>query len=83
LGPKAYQAFGYAEGLMTEPIYAGTVLAILASTIISPCLLRITLAIADGKAYCEYSKADDTDDPVNGKENGDNGDNECNISTEP
>jgi hypothetical protein len=77
-------AFGYTEGLVTEPIYASTVLAILASTIISPCLLRITLAMADGEAYCEYTKADETDDPVKGKGNGDNGDNECIISaTEP
>jgi Kef-type K+ transport system membrane component KefB len=82
-------AFGYSAGLVSESIYASTVLAILASTIISPCLLRITLvtmAAADtGEAYCEYnSNADDKDDPVKAKENGNNGDNERNISaTEP
>jgi Kef-type K+ transport system membrane component KefB len=42
-------AFGYTEGLVTESIYASTVLAILASTIISPCLLRMTLAFTDDR----------------------------------
>jgi Kef-type K+ transport system membrane component KefB len=36
--------FGYTEGLLEEDIYASTVFAILLSTILSPCLLRSTLA---------------------------------------
>jgi Kef-type K+ transport system membrane component KefB len=42
-------AFGYTEGLVIESMYASTVLAILALTIISPCLLRMTLAITDDR----------------------------------
>jgi len=37
--------FGYTEGLVTENIYASTIFAILLSTILSPCLLRLTLAV--------------------------------------
>ncbi|KAL3927989.1 MAG: hypothetical protein SGARI_005168, partial [Bacillariaceae sp.] len=37
--------FGFREGLLTEDIYASTVFAILLSTIASPCLLRLTLAL--------------------------------------
>ena len=37
--------FGLSEGLLEEDIYASTVFAILLSTILSPCLLRLTLAL--------------------------------------
>jgi Kef-type K+ transport system membrane component KefB len=37
--------FGFREGLLEEAIYASTVFAILLSTILSPCLLRLTLAL--------------------------------------
>ena len=37
--------FGFTEGLVEEDVYASTVFAILLSTIMSPCLLRLTLAI--------------------------------------
>ena len=36
-------AFGLTEGLVDESVYASTVFAILLSTILSPCLLRLTL----------------------------------------
>ena len=36
-------AFGLSEGLVDESVYASTVFAILLSTILSPCLLRLTL----------------------------------------
>jgi hypothetical protein len=35
--------FGFSEGLMEEDIYASVVFAILLSTIVSPCLLGLTL----------------------------------------
>ena len=38
-------AFGFTEGLVEEDIYASTIFAILLSTILSPCLLRLTLAL--------------------------------------
>ena len=38
-------AFGFTEGLVEEDVYASTVFAILLSTILSPCLLRLTLAL--------------------------------------
>jgi len=37
--------FGFNEGLFEESIYASAVFAILLSTILSPCSLRLTLAI--------------------------------------
>ena len=40
--------FGFQEGLLEEDIYASTVFAILLSTILSPCLLRLTLALFVG-----------------------------------
>lgn len=36
--------FGYANDLFSRNIYASVVLAVLSSTIVSPVLLRITLA---------------------------------------
>jgi hypothetical protein len=67
-------AFGYTEGLVIESIYASTVLAILASTIISPCLLRMTLAFTDDRdetrrrdgaeAKADENDAKDADDDV-------------------
>jgi hypothetical protein len=69
-------AFGYTEGLVTESIYASTVLSILASTIISPCLLRMTLALTDDhrdearnrrdgvEAQADKNDAKDADDDV-------------------
>lgn len=38
-------AFAFTEGLVEEDVYASTVFAILLSTILSPCLLRLTLAL--------------------------------------
>lgn len=40
--------FGYSEGLVEEETYASTCFAILLSTILSPCLLRLTLALSEG-----------------------------------
>lgn len=37
--------FGFSEGQLEEDVYASTVFAILLSTILSPCLLRLTLAL--------------------------------------
>jgi hypothetical protein len=79
-------AFCYTEGLVTESIYASTVLAILASTIISPCLLRVTLACTDdrnearrrdgAKAKADENDAKDADDNVERDNHID--DDECN-----
>ena len=36
--------FEFGQGLLEEDIYASTVFAILLSTVVSPCLLRLMLA---------------------------------------
>ena len=46
-------AFGFTEGLVEEDIYASTIFAILLSTILSPCLLRLTLALFPSSSSIE------------------------------
>jgi Kef-type K+ transport system membrane component KefB len=58
--------FGFGEGLLEEDIYASTVFAILLSTILSPCLLRLTLAlfVVTEDNISEASQEDAKDDEV-------------------
>ena len=54
--------FGFSEGLLDEDIYASTVFAILLSTILSPCLLRLTLALFPVDDTTNAEKDEDSND---------------------
>ena len=48
--------FGFTESIITEDIYASVVFAILLSTVLSPCLLRLTLTIMMTKSKTSTTK---------------------------
>ena len=71
-------AFALAEGLVDESVYASTVFAILLSTILSPCLLRVTLVVfpsftTTNEGNVDDKQADDEEIENTGHGTGDTG----------
>ncbi|CAB9520765.1 Na(+)/H [Seminavis robusta] len=58
--------FGFSEGLLDEEIYASTVFAILLSTILSPVLLRLTLAFLNVEQQDNNDECDDDQSSCHG-----------------